>query len=125
MNKVFLKGRLGKDFEVKTTTSGVELANTSLATSEKWKDKKTGEQKEKVEWHRLKVFGARASTMAKFLKKGDEVLVSGSMQYGDYEKDGHKVYTADVVVDNFWFCGSRNNEVNSVDPTAMQNEIPW
>jgi len=99
MNKVMLIGRLGKDPELRETKNGTKVCNFSVATTESYKDKKTGEYVNNTEWHNIVVWGALAEVCSKFLKKGAEVLVEGKMQTRQYEKkDGSKAYTTEVVV---------------------------
>ena len=80
VNKVIILGRLGKDPEVRFMPNGGAVANLAVATSEKWKDKQTGEQKEKTEWHRVVMFGKLAEIAGEYLKKGSKVYIEGSLQ---------------------------------------------
>jgi single-strand DNA-binding protein len=96
VNKVILVGNLGKDPEVKYLPSGETLCNFSVATSETWKDKVTGEQKELTEWHRVTAFGKLAQIMGEYLRKGSKVYIEGSLRTRSYEKDGQKHYTTEI-----------------------------
>ena len=100
INKVFIVGRLGKDPEVKSFTNGGKLANFSVATSETWTDKASGERKERTEWHNVTVQGdGLVSVVERFLKKGSEVSVVGKLQTRKWQdKDGADRYTTEVVV---------------------------
>lgn len=98
VNKVILIGNLGKDPEVRYFPSGDAIANTSLATSESWKDKQTGEQKERTEWHNLVFPGKLGEIAGKYLKKGSKVYVEGSLRTRKWEKDGVTHYTTEVRV---------------------------
>lgn len=110
MNKVILIGNLGTDAELKVLANGDGLLKFSLATSEKWKDKATGEAKEKTEWHRCVLFGKRAIGLAPHLVKGTKIALEGGLQYGSYEKDGVKHYTTDIKVDNVEFAGGAKGD---------------
>ena len=99
MNIVNLVGRVGRDPEVKTFDSGNKIAQFSLATSEKWKDKATGEKKEKTQWHQIKVSGdGLVGVVENWVKKGDMLAVTGSIEYREYEKDGIKRISPEIVV---------------------------
>ena len=98
VNKALIIGNLGQDPEIKYTQSGSPVANLSVATSERWKDKNTGEQKEQTEWHRVVVFGRLAEIAEQYLKKGSKVFIEGKIQTRDWEDaDGNKKYTTEVV----------------------------
>ena len=102
VNKVILVGNLGADPEVRTMQSGDEVVNLSIATSESWKDKATGERKEKTEWHRVVVFSPGLVTVVKnYLKKGAKVYLEGQLQTRSWEQDGQKKYTTEVVLRGF------------------------
>jgi single-strand DNA-binding protein len=102
VNKVILIGNLGKDPEVRTMQNGNKVANLSLATSESWKDKATGERKEKTEWHRVVIFGNLADIAERYLKKGSKVYVSGSLQTRKWQdKDGNDKYSTEVVLQGY------------------------
>lgn len=101
VNKVILIGNLGQDPEVRHMPNGNAVANVSLATSESWKDKTTGEAKERTEWHRVVFFGKLAEIVAQYLKKGAKIYVEGKLQTRKWEKDGVDRYSTEVVVDGF------------------------
>ena len=97
MNLVILIGNLGSDPEVTYTPGGMAIAKISLATSEKWKDKTSGEKKEKTEWHRIVAFGRLAEVCGEYLKKGKKISCTGSIQYSSWDKeDGSKGYATDI-----------------------------
>jgi single-strand DNA-binding protein len=99
VNKVILIGNLGKDPEVRTFPNGGRVANFSVATSESWKDKATGERKERTEWHRISILNdALVGIAEKYLKKGSKVYIEGQLETRKYEKDGRDVYTTEVVL---------------------------
>ncbi len=100
VNKVILIGNLGKDPEVRATNSGGKLCNLSIATSESWKDKATGERKEKTEWHRVSIFSdGLANICEKYLRKGSKVYIEGQLQTRKWQdKDGNDKYTTEIVI---------------------------
>jgi len=103
VNKVILVGNLGKDQEVRRMTSGDAVVNLSVATSETWRDKASGERKEKTEWHRVVIFNKNLAEVAeKYLKKGSKVYVEGQLQTRKWtDKDGQEKYSTEVVLQNF------------------------
>ena len=96
INKVILIGNLGQDPETRHLPSGGAVTNISIATSETWKDKDTGEKKEKTEWHRVVFFNRLAEIAGEYLKKGSKVYVEGSLQTRSYDKDGQKHYSTEI-----------------------------
>ena len=103
VNKVILVGNLGRDPEVRSTQDGKEIANLNIATSESWKDKNTGERKEKTEWHRVVIFNDNLVRVVKnYLKKGAKVYIEGALQTRKWtDKDGHEKYSTEVVLQGF------------------------
>lgn len=103
VNKVILIGNLGKDPEIRSLSSGSEVANFSVATSESWKDKNTGEKKEKTEWHNVAVFNDGLVRVIKsYLKKGSKVYIEGSLQTRKWtDKDGQDRYSTEIVLQGF------------------------
>jgi single-strand DNA-binding protein len=103
VNKVILVGNLGRDPEIRSMQSGEEIAQLSLATSETWKDKASGERKERTEWHRVVIFNENLVKVAKsYLKKGSKVYIEGSLQTRKWtDKDGAEKYTTEVVLQRF------------------------
>jgi single-strand DNA-binding protein len=103
VNKVILVGNLGKDPEVRRLQSGDPVVNLSLATSESWRDKASGERKEKTEWHRVVIFNKNLAEVAeKYLRKGAKVYVEGSLQTRKWtDKDGQEKYSTEIVLQNF------------------------
>lgn len=99
LNKVTLIGNLGADPEVRTMQSGDDVVNLSIATTESWKDKNTGERKDKTEWHRVVIFSPGLVNVTKnYLKKGAKVYLEGQLQTRSWEQDGQKKYTTEVVL---------------------------
>jgi single-strand DNA-binding protein len=103
VNKVILVGNLGKDPEIRTFQNGGRVASFSIATSENWKDKATGEKKEKTEWHRISVFSeGLVGVVERFLKKGAKVYIEGQLETRKWtDKEGKERYTTEVVLRNF------------------------
>lgn len=103
VNKVFLIGNLGRDPEIRTTQTGQRVANLSIATSENWKDKNTGERREKTEWHRVVVFSdGLVGVIEQYLKKGSKVFIEGSLQTRKWtDQQGQEKYTTEIVVSGF------------------------
>lgn len=107
INKVILVGNVGKDPETRYSAGGMAVTTVSVATSEAWKDKQSGEQKEKTEWHRVKFFGRLAEIAGEYLKKGSQVYIEGSLRTEEYEKDGVKRYSTDIVAQEMQMLGGR------------------
>jgi single-strand DNA-binding protein len=103
VNKVILVGNLGKDPEIRSTQDGSKIVNLTLATSETWNDRASGERKEKTEWHRVVIFNDRTADVAeKYLKKGAKVYVEGSLQTRKWtDQGGQERYTTEVVIGRF------------------------
>ena len=103
VNKVILIGNLGADPEIRRTQDGRPIANLRLATSESWRDKATGERKEKTEWHRVVIFSEGLCKIAEqYLKKGSKIYIEGQLQTRKYtDKDGVEKYSTEVVLQNF------------------------
>jgi len=101
VNKVILIGNLGADPEVRYSASGSAITNARLATSDQWKDKQTGEQQERTEWHRVVFFGRLAEIAGEYLKKGSKVFVEGRLQTRKWQgQDGQDRYTTEIVVND-------------------------
>lgn len=106
INKVILVGNLGADPEVRYTAGGSAITSIRIATSESWKDKQTGEQQERTEWHRVKFFGRLAEIAGEYLKKGRQVYVEGSLRTDKYtDKDGVERYSTDIVANEMQMLG--------------------
>lgn len=103
LNKVMLIGNLGKDPEVRTTQDGKDIATLTLATSESWKDKSTGERRERTEWHRVVIFNDGLVNIAKnYLKKGSKIFVEGALQTRKWtDQSGQEKYSTEVVLQGF------------------------
>ncbi len=103
INKVTLLGNIGQDPEIRTTQGGKELASFSLATSETWKDKASGEKKTKSEWHKVVIFNDNLVNLVKnYTQKGSKIYIEGKLQTRDWEdKDGNKKYTTEIILNGF------------------------
>ena len=99
VNKVILLGNVGGDPETRYLPNGNAVTNITLATSESWKDKQSGQMQERTEWHRVVFFGRVAEIAGEYLRKGSQVYVEGRLQTREWEKDGVKRYTTEIVVD--------------------------
>lgn len=120
LNKVQIIGNLGKDPEVRYLPSGDAVANITVATTEKWKDKQSGELTEKTEWHRINFFGKLAEIAGQYLKKGSSVYVEGSIHTRKWtDKDGQEKYSTEIRADNMQMLGARP-EGQSSAPARQQ-----
>lgn len=122
VNKVIILGNLGNDPEVRAFADGTPVANFSVATSETWKDKQTGEKKESTEWHKVVVTGRLAEVVRDYLKKGSKVYVEGANKTRKYEKDGQAHYVTEVKCHSLQMLDSRQ----STEATARSatNAVP-
>lgn len=120
LNKVLLIGHLGADPEVRYTTSGDAVCNIRLATSDTWKDKATGEQKEATEWHRIVFYRRLAEIAAQYLKKGSQVYIEGRIRTRKWQdKDGQDRYTTEVEATEMKMLGRRDGNASSAVPGAV------
>ncbi|OZS64741.1 single-stranded DNA-binding protein [Proteus mirabilis] len=125
VNKVILIGHLGQDPEIRYMPSGGAVANLTLATSESWRDKQTGEMKEKTEWHRVCIFGKLAEIAGEYLRKGSQVYIEGSLQTRKWtDQNGQDRYTTEVVVNvggtMQMLGGNGGNQAGSQKPQQNQ-----
>jgi len=108
VNKVILIGNLGADPETRSMPSGMTVANIRIATSESWKDKQSGEQKERTEWHNVAMFGRLGEIAGEYLRKGSQVYIEGSLRTRKWQdKDGRDRYTTEVIADEMQMLGGR------------------
>lgn len=108
INKVILVGNLGADPETRYMPSGSAVTNLSLATSESWKDKQTGEQKERTEWHKVAMFNRLAEIAAEYLRKGSQVYIEGKLRTRKWQdRDGNDRWTTEVIADEMQMLGGR------------------
>lgn len=137
VNKVIIIGHLGRDPEMKYTPSGVPVANFSIATSETWKDKNTGEKQEKTEWHRIVAWNRLAEICGEYLKKGSQVYLEGKLQTRSWDKDGETRYATEIVAQSMQMLGSKAGggektarqekpkEEDSFDAGRFDDDIPF
>ena len=146
INKVILVGNLGQDPEVRYMPNGNAVANFSVATSESWKDKQTGENRDKTEWHRIVVFGKLAEITGEYIKKGTLVYIEGQLQTRKWQdQSGQDHYTTEVVINPLGgvlqILGSRQNDgepkqtarpstttkpiKNEAPPTDFSDDVPF
>ncbi len=123
VNKVLLIGRLGQDPELKYTPSGTPVCNFSLATSENWADK-NGQKQERTEWHRVVVWGKLAELCNKYLAKGRQAYIEGSLQTRSWEKDGQKKYTTEINAKTIQFLGGPSSGKDVYKEDAPANSEP-
>ena len=133
-NSVRLVGNLGRDPEVRTTPSGTTVANFSMATNEKYKDK-SGQQQEKVEWHRIIVFGKLADICGKYLFKGKEIILEGKLQTRKWQdRDGNDRYTTEIIAERMKMLGGKGEDKSqknygesssSDSPPIIDDDIPF
>ena len=119
VNTVHLIGNIGQDPESKVLPSGEAVTNISIATSETWNDK-SGEKKERTEWHRVTMFGRLAEIAAQYCRKGSKVYVSGSLRTRQWEKDGQKHYTTEIVARELQLLDKRDDSRPSADPAQAR-----
>ena len=123
INKVIVVGNLGADPDSRSMPSGNAVTNISVATSESWNDKATGEKQEKTEWHRVVFFGRLAEIASDYLKKGSQVYVEGKLQTRKWEdKEGNERWTTEIVANQMQMLGERMSQsVSNQDNVTKQN----
>jgi len=123
VNKVIIVGNLGRDPETRYMPSGDAITNIAVATTDKWKDKATGEQKEQTEWHRISAFGKLAEIMGQYLKKGSQVYIEGSLRMRKYtDKEGIERYATEIRADTMQMLGSRQGAGNDDERPATRQQ---
>lgn len=127
LNKAQVIGRVGNDIQVRYSSAGEAIVNVSVATSEKWKDKETGEIKEKVEWHKIVAFGKTAEIMGQYVKKGDLIYIEGKMTMKKYEDKvtGAEKFNFEIRVTEMKMLGqkqSAQSEINEVKKEIKQDK---
>jgi len=130
VNKVILIGNLGRDTATRYTQGGTCVANFSIATSENWKDKNTGEKKEQTEWHKIVAWGRLGEICGEYLKKGSQVYIEGSLQTSSWEdKEGVKKYTTEIKAYEMKMLGSKGERQDRQPDPAPGNvddsDIPF
>lgn len=121
VNRVILIGNLGNDPEVRYMPNGNAVANVTLATSEEWKDKNTGEKQEKTEWHRVIFFNRLAEIVEQYVKKGSKLYIEGKLQTRSWEQDGVKKYTTEIVANEMQMLDTRQQGGAGSSGTAPQS----
>ncbi len=113
LNKVILIGNLGRDPEVNYTPNGLAVAKFSIATSLTWKDKNSGEKKDKTEWHRIVAFGKLGEICGEYLSKGKQIYVEGRLETSSWEKDGVTRYSTNIIANDMLMLGPKNQGTNT------------
>ncbi len=125
INKVIVVGNLGQDPEVRYTSAGAAVTNISVATSESWKDKQTGEQQEKTEWHRIVMFNRLAEVAGEYLRKGSKVYIEGKLQTRKWQdKGGEDRYTTEIVASEMQMLDTRSNSSNPETASKTNQNQP-
>jgi len=123
VNKVILVGNLGKDPEIRYMPNGNAVANLTLATTESWKDKQTGDQQEKTEWHRIVMFRRLAEIAGEYLKKGSQIYIEGKLQTRKWQDNsGNDRYTTEIVASEMQMLGGRGGSAGFSDAQAPAME---
>ncbi len=133
VNKVILVGNLGNDPETRYMPSGSAVTNLSVATNELWKDKQTGEQKDRTEWHKVAMFGRLAEIAAEYLRKGSQVYIEGKLRTSKYEKEGQTHYSTEIIADQMQMLGGKQGQAGSAPsekpsqpgPEDFDDDIPF
>jgi single-strand DNA-binding protein len=125
VNKAIIVGTLGRDPEVKYTAGGSAVANVSVATNETWKDKTTGENVERTEWHRIVIFGKLAEIVGQYLKKGSQVYFEGKIQTRKWQdQSGQDRYTTEIVANEMQMLGGRADAGGAADFAPQRQQAP-
>ena len=125
INKVIILGNLGNEPETRYMPNGNAVTNISVATSESWKDKQSGEQQEKTEWHRIVFFNRLAEIAGEYLKKGSKVYVEGSLRTRKWQdQSGNDRYTTEIVANDMQMLDSKGEQSGSAEPTKQLDPAP-
>ncbi len=123
VNRVIIIGHLGNDPEIRTMPNGEQVANITVATSESWTDKNTGERKEAVEWHRIVLYRRLAEIAAQYLHKGSQVYIEGRLKTRKWQdNNGQDRYTTEIQGDNLQMLGGRNQDAAQNQPPKQQDK---
>ena len=123
VNRVIIIGHLGNDPEIRTMPNGEQIANISVATSESWTDKNTGERKEQVEWHRIVLYRRLAEIAGQYLHKGSQVYIEGRLKTRKWQdNNGQDRYTTEIQGDNLQMLGGRNQDAAQNQPPKQQDK---
>ena len=123
VNKVILVGNVGRDPETRYMPSGQAVTNLSVATSESWKDKATGESQERTEWHKVAMFGRLAEIAAEYLRKGSQVYIEGKIRTRKWQDktDGKDRYTTEIIADEMQMLGSKGGGMGAGAPASRES----
>lgn len=125
VNKAIIVGNLGQDPDTRYMPSGDAVTNISVATSESWKDKQTGESKERTEWHKISAFGRLAEIMAEYLKKGSQVYIEGKLRTRKWQdKDGNDRWTTEIIADQMQMLGGKGESKPQQENTYPEGPHP-
>ena len=125
VNKVILVGNLGRDPETRTFPSGDQVCNVTLATTDKWKDKQSGEMREATEWHRLVFNGRLAEIAAQYLRKGSQIYVEGRLKTRKWQdKEGKDRYTTEIIANEMQMLGTRGGDRAGAEPRGEPRTAP-
>ncbi len=122
VNKVILVGNLGKDPEVRYMPSGEAVTNITIATTDSWKDKNSGEKKEATEWHRVVFFRKLAEIVGQYCRKGQSIYIEGSLKTRKYQKDGQDHYSTEIVADSMQMLGAKTGEPRNTNSERPAQE---
>jgi len=122
INKVIIVGNVGQDPITKYLPSGGAVTNISIATTDSWKDKETGEKKENTEWHRVSFFNRLAEIAGEYLRKGSQVYIEGSLRTRSWEDNGVKKYSTEIVAREMQMLGSRSNNGDSGSQSDLSRQ---
>lgn len=123
INKVILIGNVGQDPETRHMPNGNAVTNLTLATSETWKDKNTGEKQEKTEWHRITFYQRLAEIVAEYVSKGSKIYVEGKLQTRSWEQDGVKKYATDIIANQMQMLDSKGGaQANNAQPSQAPSQ---
>lgn len=125
LNKFQVIGNLGKDPEVRTLESGAKVANFSVATSETWKDKNSGEKKEQTEWHNVVIWGPLAGVVESYVNKGDKLYLEGKIKTRSWEKDGVTRYTTELYANNMIMLSSKPDQSHGNTAAQTTAQTDW
>ena len=124
VNKVIIIGNVGQDPETKYLPSGGAVTNLSIATSESWKDKQTGQPQERTEWHRVVFFNKLAEIVAQYMKKGSKIYIEGALRTRQWEQDGVKRYSTEIVASQMQMLDSKSGDQQQAPQQQYQQQQP-
>jgi len=124
INKVILIGNLGRDPETRYSQGGNPITNFSIATSDSWRDKQSGEQQERTEWHNVVCFSRLAEIAGEYLRKGSKVYIEGSLRTSNWEKDGQKHYRTEVIARELQMLDGRGGGGGGPPPNGFESSAP-